>query len=575
MAQPIDASYARAQAKYYLNQASNASGPDKINYQLKALDVLMVNKRFEPARAIAFDLEQQTLTTPQMVVLKIAQAELSLSQGSHVKVLRKLAELDGYPVPSDKALDLLLIKSKSELALDRNADALETRIALDKLYPERDPRKRDNLIETWQIMNQLSSYKVSTLRSKSLTARGWVDLFHIIAHRDSNPNIVFQLRRWAREYPQHPAYQLFASRFVDLEADYAHFNNAPQIKKIAVMLPERGAYAPFSDAIKAGVMAAFYHDTSNQKPEIDFIDSGDESAIKQSLQQAQGVGADVVIGPLTKDALKKVSQQPLSAPVVALNRLEQGEGYHDNLFQLSLDPEDEVVELANLALSRGHLNALIITADSDYGRRIANSFTRVWQQYGGNVLQEFEFQGTKDLRGKIRSLLNIDKSQERINLIGSVIKQKPETVLRRRHDADMILMAANPVMARQIKPLLDFYFAKDLPVYATANIFGQEINADLDLNGITFCDVPWRFLDSHPGVDKELANQLQAPTRSLERMHALGVDAYHIAKNIRKERYLIGIAHPRATGTLRLSDNLVYQRTLPCAQIAKKNIKLL
>src|SRR5205823_5983563 len=64
---------------------------------------------------------------------------------------------------------------------------------------------------------------------------------------------------------------------------------------------------------------------------------------------------------------------------------------------------------------------------------------------------------------------------------------------KRRQDADMIFMIAPPEYARQIKPLLNYYYAGNLPIYATSHVYQGIPNAalDNDLNGIQFCDMPW------------------------------------------------------------------------------------
>ncbi|HRE30628.1 MAG TPA: penicillin-binding protein activator, partial [Candidatus Berkiella sp.] len=70
-----------------------------------------------------------------------------------------------------------------------------------------------------------------------------------------------------------------------------------------------------------------------------------------------------------------------------------------------------------------------------------------------------------------------------------------------RQDVDVIVMAAPPAQARQLKPLFDFYYAEDVPVLATSSIYSgsQNPRSDRDVNGVVFCDMPW-LLDTTKGA---------------------------------------------------------------------------
>ena len=79
-------------------------------------------------------------------------------------------------------------------------------------------------------------------------------------------------------------------------------------------------------------------------------------------------------------------------------------------------------------------------------------------------------------------------------------------------------------------PLLRYYFAGDVPIYATSTVYSGSQNTakDRDLNGIIFCDMPWVF--SHPmnGEQHHWAEQLN----SYNRLYALGMDSYTLANQL-------------------------------------------
>ncbi|WP_280522018.1 penicillin-binding protein activator [Candidatus Coxiella mudrowiae] len=61
----------------------------------------------------------------------------------------------------------------------------------------------------------------------------------------------------------------------------------------------------------------------------------------------------------------------------------------------------------------------------------------------------------------------------------------------RREDFDTIFLVANSRQERQIIPLLRFYYADDVSIYATSAIYSPSVIIDYDLDGMIFDDMPW------------------------------------------------------------------------------------
>lgn len=98
----------------------------------------------------------------------------------------------------------------------------------------------------------------------------------------------------------------------------------------------------------------------------------------------------------------------------------------------------------------------------------------------------------------------------------------------RRQDFDMIFLLAYPSKARQIMPALNYYYAGDIPVFATSSVYSGHANIlkDKDLNGIIFCDLPWVF--SHQMSVKNWPEQFN----SYNRLYALGRESYALTTQI-------------------------------------------
>ena len=93
------------------------------------------------------------------------------------------------------------------------------------------------------------------------------------------------------------------------------------------------------------------------------------------------------------------------------------------------------------------------------------------------------------------------------------------------------------IIGRQIRPLLRYFFAGNIPVYATSQIYSGRPNPqrDADLNGVMFCDMPWVLSPSNLSPSSLARIQQQVQTAwpdsyaNNAKLYALGVDAYRVA----------------------------------------------
>ena len=87
------------------------------------------------------------------------------------------------------------------------------------------------------------------------------------------------------------------------------------------------------------------------------------------------------------------------------------------------------------------------------------------------------------------------------------------------------MLSKSGVEARSLKPLLDYHYASDLPVYATSNIYRGIADArDRDLNEIHLVETPW-LLGANPETRAELAGG-RIDKNPYTRLNALGADAF-------------------------------------------------
>lgn len=284
-----------------------------------------------------------------------------------------------------------------------------------------------------------------------------------------------------------------------------------QSKQIALLLPLSGPAGASGNAVKNGFMAAA--EKSSSPVNIRVYNTADTD-VGVVYRRAVAEGADCVVGPLEKEQVQHIAMMSTDSvnPVktLALNYVDvpaTPNNVSRFVYQFGLSPIDEAVQVAQYAHQNGQHSALIISPQGPWGKGVIQAFKNEWIKNGGVIAGQFEYMPSQDLGPYIRQLLQVND--------GVQYKELPPEG-HRRQDADMIFLAALPPKARQIDPLLKFYYAGDLPVYSISLVYSgiPSPQMDQDLNGIRFDDMPWIF-------DPQAAQLSHLP-----RLYALGMDAY-------------------------------------------------
>ena len=133
----------------------------------------------------------------------------------------------------------------------------------------------------------------------------------------------------------------------------------------------------------------------------------------------------------------------------------------------------------------------------------------------------------------------------------------------------MVFIATNAALARQVKPLLNFYYASNVAAYASSSIYSGKAQPalDQDLNGIQFCDMPWLLDNSTEARNtyKSVASLWAQDFDQYARLYALGLDAYKIALQMEQMNLLPELGIPGMTG---MDDSGQYKK---CVNNCKSN----
>ncbi|MEM1404753.1 MAG: penicillin-binding protein activator [Pseudomonadota bacterium] len=388
-------------------------------------------------------------------------------------------------------------------------------LALDET--NRDDEKRPQLeIELWQAAQDVVAHSAGPIDGD--LAKPWLELASIAAQSSAAASVE-ALDRWIARYPQHAA----AERADSLRA--AALRDA-QTQELVLLLPLSGNLERAGEALSNGFLAAYYEDQPAGLS-VSVMDSRRFDTMEDAYATLAERSNSVLIGPLGKRQVGEISAIAKSElPVLTLNRPEGKTVISESTLQLSLAPEDEAQQLAASAYARGARRVLLLRPQGIWGDRMEEALLSRWNELGGASMQRGVFNQASTYSDVIKASLGIGESSARSLVIRRLFEPKVETQERRRQDLDAIfLLCKSSEEARALKPLINYHYAGDLPVYAlsTADTGSNNAAINRDLNGLLFLSMPWRTGELPPGLSEDTSGSFAA-------LHALGADAYALAR---------------------------------------------
>jgi hypothetical protein len=514
---------------YYLRAAAAATGGQRVDILLLAAGSLVQAGEYNRASALLDRLTAAQLSNTQRQHYTSVRARIALTRNDPEQALTLLQTV---PTAAYLKADYYRLRAEAwQLKGDFSA-SIHERLRLDPLLDAPDQRLA-NHSAIWLALNSLTDAGLQRLHSAPPpdALSGWVELAQLARLNLHQPDTLAEtIQQWQIRYPGHPASEGFTGK---LASGMRLPGQPPQ--QLALLLPLTGTLANAAAAIRDGLLAAYYNmPADSRRPLIKIHDvGGDPESIMDTYRQAVSGGAQFVIGPLRKEAVQILAQQPLPVPVLALNRADADTVSNPMLFQFGLAPEDEAREVARRAWQEDHRRAIALVPGDTWGERVYKAFLEEWLQLGGRLLDVERYNPDEPDHGQqISAVLNLDSSRQRhqqlVHLLGRNLEFEP----RRRSDVDFIFMLATPGQGRLIRPQLNFHRASRIPVYATSHVYTghPDDSLDADMNGVVFCDIPW-VLDSDPDwehTQRLIRDSWPANAARYSRFFALGIDAWRI-----------------------------------------------
>jgi len=483
----------------------------------------------------------------------LVAAELAFAENDGAAAIR---ELDQIPVPTgaDQAQNYWWIRGRSAFLTGHPVEG--TRALVERERWLADPGAlRANRAELFNRIRSAAdrgqSLKVPP-KTDPIVA-GWLDLGPVAAALARDPmRAAAALANWKRLYPQHPANDSVAAVAANRITAATEFPD-----QIALLLPLSGRAEAVGVAVRDGFIAAYLEQPAASRPRLKIYDVAAEP-VGTVYTRAIADGAAFVVGPLTKEDVAAVL--PLSGartPVLALNFLGDSMNTPRNFYQFALSPEDEARIVARRVVADGKLDGVAIVAGNDWGSRVAAAFADELSHLGGHVLDSQRFETSQaDFSEVIKQVLQV-----------RAVKGEPST---HRTDAAFVFVAAGSAgAARQILPQLKFHYAGDVPVYSTSDSFDPDSNANHDLDGMQFPDMPW-MVAGDP-VTAQIRDSVRAawPSRTArrDRLYAFGFDAYRLVPALRANSPSEASGISGVTGRLHLDAHNHIRRELDWTQI--------
>ena len=409
----------------------------------------------------------------------------------------------------------------------------------------------------WRTVARVSPRRLVALadEANSPEERAWWSLAQQQYEAFSTRNRLDAWRQWRETHRGHPASQAPPH---SLEA----LRNARRGVRIALLVPLSGPLASAGQAIRDGFTAAYLMAAPGAEDSLTVVDTVPQGAV-DAYRRAVARGAELVVGPLRKEAVAAIAALPPSVPTVALNAIDGGG--QAQLVQLAYAIEDEASAIAQAIGAAGLERVLLLGISTAWSERAEG---RLRADLGSlavppEIIDGGAVAGVRSVTGAVGEGLGVVASQARRNELGRLLRRELEFVPWRRDDIDAIVALVGAAQMTSLMPALDFHSARDLPLYVPSTAMrGVALRR---LRGVRTCGVPWQ--PREPAIASTLRRSFSG-TATVAALQALGVDAFRIGHRfVQPQRSALLPVVFGSTGILTIGDDLRVARELHWSRV--------
>lgn len=548
--QPVDNSPG-GRAYQLLQQAEQAVSPERERLILDATDLyLSVNDSSRAGRALD-EIDRAVLPAGLYQRYALLMAPMAASRRNVEQVLEVLADprFDLASLASKDKSTVYQLRAEAYEAKGRVADAINERISQSLQTPQTiEQQPISDAI--WALLTKSNSPEIEFLNHAEFGTSiheqmlaGWVSLMQHARAGEVND--------WRARWPLHPA-----NRFSPKDLNsVAVVVDKPAVTgldaRVALLVPITGKLAAEGKRVRDGFLSMHYSHIANGESatQINVIDSASQSAAS-AYQQAVNQGAEVVIGPLAREAVSEIARLPesLNVTTLALNQV-AGLETSQNFYQFGLNPEDDARQIVEYARSKNANNALILAPAGSRGERLLQAMSESWKVSAMEAPKTARYAPNT---GNFTTVL--------AQAIGLELASGKLAAGRTLPDAILFIGSAND--AAMMKEALNGVNAGTVPLYLSSQTIGNKRKPQFDrLDDAHVCVAPWQ-IGRGP-----LADGGDSAAQATDLLYAMGADARELYGELNRLSLSSSVTVSGNTGYLSLDERRRVLRKLICGQI--------
>jgi len=446
--------------------------------------------RSEPTEGIALqtpmivrpiDETPEMATVPIIPENPIESAAFQLSQNLPESAIITLNAIDPRSLSETQRADVLRIKASAYRQLGMTIAAL--RFDAERMrYLEADQLNA----ETRRILGELEQLPDRILLDLSIGTDLLAGLAHALQLKTTSTTDEDAISQWLRKYRAHP---LLKARLTDYE--FLTEAALPDDFKVTVLLPLSGDWANAGRAIRDGILFEYQQRQTTVGVALTVIDS-ESLTPEQLIATGQSTDTEFVIGPLQKDKIAILLESQPRMPVLLLNRIQTNAlPLKSPTYSLSLAVEDDAESTINqIAREVDQARVVVFHSDSPLGVRSAEAIRQQLTVVGGSHAGQFILDDKKP-ETAITQAFGVTDSENRRRELSKTLGLRLEHTPRIRQDMSAVVVHTDPKKAQRIRPLLDFYYLDQTPVYLIGAYRDDLPDIVEDLKNTRVMVTPW------------------------------------------------------------------------------------
>ncbi|MEX2353579.1 MAG: penicillin-binding protein activator, partial [Gammaproteobacteria bacterium] len=287
------------------------------NYRLHAAHAYIEADETDKANLILDETGLPETARDLLFYKSILRAKIELNRRQPARALTLLPPT----LPEQTQRDLIVlfhsVRAETLELQEQYPDAIRERIRLASYLSDSDQTEQ-NTARLWNHLINITPDELDKLDDSGIdNATAWIELARISKSLMSNREQLRQaLDEWIEANPRHPANPQITTQILTISEE---FNTRPQ--HIALLLPLSGMYERYAEVIRDGFLSAWFNE-NEYKPTIRIYDTT-AGNIMDVYQTAVDNGADFIVGPLEKEAVRALSETvPIPVRTLALNQID-------------------------------------------------------------------------------------------------------------------------------------------------------------------------------------------------------------------------------------------------------------